>query len=43
MEIVGGKFGGVFWKKNKGETALERLGGGFLCDFSSRVNASRGR
>jgi len=42
MEIVRGEFGGVFQRRNGGETALGRLGEGFLCDFSSRVSASRG-
>jgi len=42
MEIVRGEFGGVLWRRNRGETALGRLGGDFLCDFSSRVSASRG-
>jgi len=42
MEIMEGEFGGVSQRRNKGETALEKLGGGFLCDFSSRVSTSRG-
>jgi len=42
MEIVRGEFGGAFWRRNRGEMALGRLGGGFLCDFSSGVSASVG-
>jgi len=40
MEIIGGEFGGVFQRRHGGETALERLGGSFLCNFSSRVSTS---
>jgi len=38
--IRGGGGGG--WRRNGGETALGRLGGGFLCNFSSRVSTSGG-
>ena len=41
-EIVGGEFGGVFWRRNKEETAPGGLGGGFLYSSSSRVNTLRG-
>jgi len=42
MEIVRREFGGVFWRKHREETALGRLGGGFLCNFSSRVSTFGG-
>jgi len=42
MEVIRGKFEGVFQRRNREEMALGRLGGGFLCDFSSRVSASGG-
>jgi len=42
MEIIAEEFGGVFQRRHRGETALGKLGGGFLCDFSSRVSTSGG-
>jgi len=42
MEIARKEFGGVFQRRHGRETALGRLGGGFLCDFSSRVSISGG-
>jgi len=42
MEIVGGEFEGGFQRGHGEETALGGLGGGFLCDLSSRVNTFGG-
>jgi len=42
MEIVGGEFGGLFWRRHRRETALEKLGESFLYNFSSEVNISGG-
>jgi len=42
MEIIRGEFKGGFWRGYGGETALGELGGGFLCDLSSRVNTFGG-
>jgi len=42
MEIIGGEFGGGFQKRNKGETASERLREGFLHNFSSRISTLGG-
>jgi len=41
MEIVREEFWEVFWRNGE-ETALGRLGEGFLCNFSSRVSTSGG-
>jgi len=37
-----GEFEGGFWRKHGRETALGRLGGGFLSDVSSGVNTFGG-
>jgi len=42
MEIIKGEFKGGFQRRHRGETALGRLGGGFLGDVSSRVSTFGG-
>jgi len=42
MEIVRGEFEGGFQRGHRGETALGELGGGFLCNLSSRVSTFGG-